>query len=81
MYIHAIPVPVSVPVPDSVPHMGSVLLVWCRAAAIQAGAVPALCGILQAGAAHSVPIALDDVLKASAALVSAWFQRMADGCA
>jgi hypothetical protein len=40
-----------------------------RTAAIQAGAVPALCGILQAGAMHSVPIALDDVLKASTALV------------
>jgi hypothetical protein len=39
-----------------------------RTAAIQAGAVPALFGILQAGAAHSVPIALDDVLKASAAV-------------
>ena len=47
---------------------GGVLLMWRRAAAIQAGAVPALCGILQAGAAHSVPIALDDVLKACAAV-------------
>jgi len=42
-----------------------------RAAAIQAGAVPALCSILQAGAARHVPIALDDVLKALYALAAA----------
>lgn len=43
----------------------------CRAAAIQAGAVPALCSILQAGAARAVPVALDDVLRALYALAAA----------
>ena len=44
---------------------------WCRAAAIQAGAVPALCSVLQVGAQRRVPIALDDVLRALYALAAA----------
>lgn len=44
---------------------------WCRAAAIQAGAVPALCSVLHVGAQRRVPIALDDVLRALYALAAA----------
>jgi hypothetical protein len=41
-----------------------------RAAAIQSGAVSALCAVLQAGTAGSVPVALDDVLRALYALAA-----------
>ncbi len=42
----------------------------CRAAAIQAGAVPALCNILVQGETGAPPVALGDVLKALYAIIA-----------
>ena len=68
-----------VSLPEATSHQDTSESLWChhetasharRAAAIQAGAVPALCNILVQGETGAPPVALGDVLKALYAIIA-----------